>query len=380
MKNLRKGFSNILVLVFLVGLAVLMIAILSSQSLRSAGPGSSPIPTTVGVQVSPLSTTVGSSVPLARIGASIQLQMSGPLGLVNQSSGKFVSIAGERGTVLFDPASGVTRTLANTALTNAHVSDHWLVYEDQPPLGSTTYFSRIKAVDLNTGKQTFLGNENSSQQDPQISGDVVVWDEAHNGHKTNVYAYDLVASKTFSVAIGEGIRGYPQISGQWIVYLQWPGQHPTGKEEQVELHVRSLATDEDLLVGLMPMTIDSWGLSRYALDGDKLAWVKRTPDGQFEIHLFDLTSKIDRKLIGPEKWPLAGISLSAKNGIIVYNNDGRRVALDWLQTTPTPLSLTLPTKVQWGYELSVIDDYLVWRIPLNRESSDVQIFAAKILR
>jgi beta propeller repeat protein len=379
MKNWRSGLSNILVLVFLTGLAVLMITIFSSQSLRSAGSGSSPVPTAVGAQTSPLATPT-TNVPPARIGKPVVLRSSGRLGQLNLTSDKLVNVAGEAGTILIDPTSGLTRTLATTGLINAHASSHWLVYEDRPSLNSVTQYSRIKIVDLNNGTVVILGNQGSQQQDPQISGDVVAWDESHNGKKTGIYAYDLASGNTIMVAAGEGMRGYPKIAGQWITYVQWPSESQTGWEGPLELHAYSLVTDEDWIVGLMPMTTDSLALTRYAIDGDKIAWVKNVADGQYELHLYDLTAKTDRQLAGTLPLPPSMLSLSARSGVVVYYDEARRSALDWFQPTPIPLSVVPPAKSQWGYDLSVVGDYLVWRVPHNRESSDGQIIVTKIMR
>ncbi len=380
MKTIRSGLSNGLVLAALAGLALLLISLFSSANSSPTTLGSSPIATPTGVQISPLSTP---SVPVARIGAPVLLQASGPLGLLNQAPDKFINIGGEKGTVLLDPANGLTRTLATTGLINAHASGHWLVYEDRPSSESPAlYYSRIKIVDLNTGKEVLLGDQSANQYEPQISGNIVVWDEPRNGKLSRIYAYDLATNKTFSVAVGEGVRGHPLISGQWIAYIHWLGQNPTGWEGPVELRAYSLATGEDLLVGLMPMTKDSWALSRYTIDGDKVVWTKQTSSIQYtyELHLYDLTTRTDRQLTQPQQWPLAGISLSTKSGLVAFNNDGQRMVLDWLQPEPASVSVTPPVQAQWGYELSVAGDYLVWQIPRGPDYSDGQIFVSRISR
>jgi beta propeller repeat protein len=373
MQTIRSGLGNILGLGLLVGLTVLAIAMFSNARSGSLAANSSPVatPAVAGVPASPLATP---NVPLAHIGAPVLLQASGQLGTLNQTADKFVSTANEAGTVLFDPTNGVTRTIGAAGLVNAHVSDHWLVYEDHSPLDSPVYYSRIKIVDLNTGKEILLGDQNANQQDPQVSGNFVVWDEPRNGQLSSIYAYDLSAGKEFPVIVKPGVRGYPRISGQWIIYIQWPGENPTGWESPVELRIHSLATGEDSLVGLMPMTKDASALSRYAIDGDKFAWVKHVADGQDELHLYDLTTRIDRKLLDGGA---SDLSISAKNGILVVS--GRRV-LDWFQPTPTIISVTPPVKPQWGYELSVVGDYLVWQIPLTLDYSDGQIFVTRIVR
>lgn len=377
MKNLRSGFSNILVLIFLVGLAVVMVAIFNSQNLQSAGLGSSPIPTAVGTHTSPLATPA-TNVPPARIGKPVVLQASGRLGQLNQASDKIVNATGENGTILLDPTSGLTRTLAITGLINAHASNHWLVYEDRPPLASAAYYSRIKIVDLNNGTEIVLGNQTANQQDPQISGNYVVWIDWRNRENSGVdiYGYDLTTGKEFPIITNPRPNSGPKISGTWMVYLE-----PTDKDVHLaELRAHSLVTHQDFSIGIIPSPNDARSGTFYAIDGDKVAWVKNITDGQYELHLYDVAAKTDRQLTGTLSLPPSMLSLSAKSGIVTYYDEARRSALDWFQPTPVPLSITAPVKSQWGYDLSTAGDYLVWRIPLNRESSNGQIIVTKIMR
>ncbi len=383
MKTIRSGFSTVLILVALAGLTVLLIGLFSSANSSPTTLGSSPVATLSGVQISPLPTP---NVPLARIGSPVLLQGSEQVVGLAEGQDKLVTIAGQGAqahTALVDPVNGATQTIASTVLINAHVAGHWLVYEDHSPVGSSAYYSRIRVRELNSGQEIALGDENAIQVDSDISRNIIVWDEPRNGKKASIYAYDLATNKTLPISVGEGVRGYPRISGQWIAYIQWPGQNPTGRESEVELHAHSLATGEDLLIWLMLMTNDSLGLSRYAIDGNKIAWTKLEAGGQYlaELHLYDLTTHTDRRLTEPTNgWP-ANISLSSQAGVVVYKSAGQGWAvLDWLQPTPTPLSLTPPINSQWGYELSVAGDYLVWQIQLNREASDGKVFVTKIVR
>jgi beta propeller repeat protein len=377
MKNFRNGLGNIVILVFLGGLVIAMIAIFNSLGGQSAGPNSSPAPTAIGVQVSPLSTPMGSSVPLARIGTPVVLRASGRLGQLNLTSDKLVNVAGEDGTMLLDPTSGLSRTLATIGLANARVSDRWLVYEDHPPV-TATYYSRIKIIDLNTGREILLGNKNFYQRRPSISENVVVWEDWRNQATSglDIYGYDLTTGKEFPVVVKPGANSDARISGQWVVYVE-----PTEQDKYLaELRAHSLKTGEDYAIGIIPAPNNSNNGTYHALDSDKVAWVKNVADGQYELHLSDLTTKTDRQLTGTLHLPPSMLSLSARSGIVVYYDEARRSALDWFQPTPVPLSIMPPIKSQWGYDLSVVGDYLVWRIPFNRESSDGQIIVTKIVR
>ena len=387
MKTILSGLGNVLVLVLLAGLSVLLIALLSNANSGSATSrpsalavsNGSPlaIPTAFSVQTSPLATPNMPSVPLARIGAPILLQASGPMGQPIHSSNEFVKAAGEKGAVLFDPSSGLTRTLATTGLMSAHASDHWLVYVDEPvPSTPATYYSRIKIVDVNTGKEILLGDQHANQYDPQISGGYVVWIDWRNREKSGVdiYGYDLTTGKEFPVVADPRPNSGPKISGQWMVYVD-----PTDKDVNLaELRAHSLKTGEDFVIGIIPAPNDASNGTYYAIDGDKIAWTKYITDGQDELRLYDLTTRIDRKLLDGG---VSDLSLSAKNGIIVFPGGKQGwVVLDWFQPTPAPLSIAPPVKPQGGYLLSVAGNYLVWRISLDHDQTDWQIFVAPIIR
>jgi hypothetical protein len=383
MKNWRSGLSNILVLVFLTGLAVLMITIFSSQSLRSAGPGSSPVPTAVGVQASPLSTPIAGSVPPARIGKPVLLSEVGQIGMLgSKDQSKFASVVrnGEdTTTVLVDVANDTKQVITNTALINAHVAGRWLAFEDRSSPKAGRNSSRIKILDLNTKQEIVLGNEDAEQHNVNISGDMVVWDEPQNGKVSKIYAYDLTRKKTIPVIVEPGVRGYPRISGEWITYVQWPGTNPTGRELGIELHAHSLKTNEDILIGLIPSPKDAgWG-TQYALDEDKIVWSKFL-NAQSELHLYDLTTRTDRKLLGPNDGWGYDLSISAQSGVIVMP----QTVLDWRQREPVNVPFDQPEPIKmgksFGTSFQVMGEYLVWRVSLDRDDSNVQVFTARITR
>lgn len=375
MKTIRSGLSSVVALAALAGLVVLLVGLFSTANSNSVGPNTSPVATLIG-QISPLATP---NVPLARIGSPVLLQASGPLGLLNQAADKFVNIGGENGTILLDPTNGLTRTLATTGLVNARVSDSWLVYEDRPSLESSAYYSRIKAVDLNTGRELMLGGKDFYQRRPSISGNIVVWEDWRNQATSglDIYGYDLTTGKEFPVVVKDGPSSDARISGQWVTYIE-----PTGRAKYLaQLRAHSLKTGEDYAIGIIPAPNTANSGTYHAFDGDKIAWVEALADGQYELHLHDLTTKTDRSLTEAKHQPPTYLSLSAKSGIVVYYDDtNRRIALDWFQPTPAILSSVPPVQSQWGYQLSVVGDYLVWQIPRGSDYSDGQVFVSRISR
>jgi hypothetical protein len=168
MKTIRSGLSNVLVLVLLAGLSALLIALLSNANSGSAtsrppalavGNGSPLATLTIAsVRISPLATpgVASTSVPLARIGAPVLVHSSGPAALLSGDQQKLVSI-GRQGdkafTTLHDLTTGKESKIADDALPNAHLSGHWLVYQDLSPVTSTLFYNRIIVINIDTGKK-----------------------------------------------------------------------------------------------------------------------------------------------------------------------------------------------------------------------------------
>lgn len=386
MKNWRSGFSNILILSFLVGLAALIIAVFDSQGLQSAGPGSSPVPTAVGVQVSPLSTPVGSSVALARIGTPVLIQSSSVIGLQGGDQQNLLGVS-RRGnqayTAVFDLVTGKERKIANTALPNARLSGHWLIYEDHPPVTSTVYYNRIKVVNLNSRQEFLLGDNNAMQQSPSISGDIVVWTDWRNQEKTNVdiYGYDLVKGQGFPIVVKPGPNSGPMISGKWIVYIE-----PTAQGQHLaELRAHSLATGEDFSIGIIPDPQDATNGTHYAIDGDEVVWTKVEPSNpsSSSLHLYNLRTRLDRQLSEQTMGePSSGLSISSHAGIVVCGCAGQGwTVIDTFQSPPVQLSVTKPmTSPTGGYQLSVLGDSLVWWVGLRPGTHEANVYIVPITR
>ncbi len=390
MKTVRSGLSTVLILVALAGLTVLLIGLFSSANSSPTSLGLSPVATPTGIQISPLATPNVTAVPVAHVGAAVLVHASGSAVLTGGQQ-RLVSI-GRRGdrafTNLLDLTTGKESKIADDALGNAHLAGHWLAYQDMSPVTSTVYYNRIIVIDLDTGGKILLGDTHANQQRPSISGDIVVWEDLRNEKQSgsDIYAYDLKAGKEFPVVATASWEIAPRISGEWVTYLTLPTQYPPGKAPNtIELRAHSLKTDEDFSIGWIPSPNNaSWG-TYHAIDGDKIAWVKVTNAALFqftsELHLYDLTSRTDRKLTDHLPNRIAfDISLSAQSGIVVYNDPGGNwMVLDWLPATPVPIPVASPLQLSVDF-LLVSGDYLVWRFSLNHDGSNVKLFAAPITR
>jgi beta propeller repeat protein len=387
MKNFRNGFSNIVILVFLGGLVIAMIAIFNSLGGQSSGPSSSPVPTAVGSQASPLSTPTASSIPLARIGEPTLMRPNGQqkqieggldprLGIIKKNNEEYLAA--------FDLTTGQERKLLDKNPWWPRYSGHWLAYVDQQPLGAARYSYQIKVRDLNTSKEISLAKGNAIQKYPDISNNIVVWmnwqDEDPLG--PDVYAYDLTAKKDLPVVGGPGSRSYPKVSGKWVIYLQWTGKLPDdGSAGIAELRAHSLETGEDFAIGPTRRVNDSFFGTYHAIDGDKIAWTKyNAGNNTGELHLYDLITRNDRRLTEPHNFPPAHISISAQSGLITYIDDGWTV-LDYLQPAPVSAPLPQPPESLGSYDsLALFGNYLIGQASIKRSVLEERTFAPFVMK
>jgi hypothetical protein len=381
MKSLRSRLSNMVILVSLVGLAVAMIAIFNSLGVHSAGPSTSPVPT-VRIQVSPVATPISNGVPLARIGAPIAVTTSDTAPNPGQDRDVLLSIIGQgeqSSTMLIDLPAHQRSSVANKPLQRASISGHRVVYEDRPRAGSPGSNSWIKILDLDTRQEISLGSMDAYQQEPSISGNIVVWTDWQNWDhsEVDIYGYDVNAGTQFPVVTGPGIRRLPTVSGQWVMYVQRITSTATSRVYVIELHARSLKTGEDFLIGLMPSPDNaSWG-TQFAVDGDQVLWVKANDASASysEVHLYNLSTRADRKLTESTNQTPMDVSFSSASGILAYNTpSGRWTILDWTHTTPVSITVALPVASSINPLIRASGNYLTWQY------ADGKIYVAPVSR
>lgn len=381
MNNVRNGVHSVLLFVFLAGLVVVVIALFNGQTSGSAVPNVSPVVTPVGnVGVSPLSTP--NAPHLAQVGEPVLLGTSGFVKSTNQFSNKVVSITGrgDQGqAVLIDLVTGAKTTLTNKPSRSVSSSERWTVYEDRPQLEASGSNSWISVVNNETRKEMALGNKDSFQQEPSISEDVVVWTDWQNwaNSQIEIHGYDLKTGKQIPVVTGPGVRRLPTVSGQWVLYVQKLASDPRKKDYVIELRAHSLKNNEDYSIGLIPAPDNaSWG-THFAVDGDKVLWVKANDASVMssELHLYDLVTRKDRRLTEPTNQTPMDVSVSSRSKLAVYNTPaGKWTFVDWVSETPALIPIAQPAESPVNPMIVVSGDYLVWRY------ADGKIYSALVTR
>jgi beta propeller repeat protein len=66
---------------------------------------------------------------------------------------------------------------------------------------------------------TFLISGGPSRTNPDISGNIVVWEDARSGEDMNIYGYDLASGEEFPICIAPGDQTDPVIDGDVVVWV-----------------------------------------------------------------------------------------------------------------------------------------------------------------
>jgi beta propeller repeat protein len=104
-------------------------------------------------------------------------------------------------------------------------SEHILVWQD----GRNDYIdnngayiskSAIYCYDILTKREFPICTDPAAQNNPAISGDIVVWQDGRNG-TWDIYGYNIETQTEFPICTDPGEQVYPAISGNIVVWQDW---------------------------------------------------------------------------------------------------------------------------------------------------------------
>ncbi len=244
---------------------------------------------------------------------------------------------------------------------NANVADEPLMH----------YFIDMRKPDLSSSRAELWGCDAINNQweqiivgqidHPAIFENIVVWEE-YRDNQRNIYGYDLADKQYFSVAQGPGLRLFPKISGDWVVYLLWQPDI----QYRFELHAYNMVDKEDMLVGYMPTTETANYPSYWLFDIDQNLVVWRTIGK--EIHVYDLASKVERSIFKGEATDIVG-RIDISGDLVVWNNgpqDKRGYDLSYNNTFDVPYLPDSASENTSTWSVILTHNYIVWLV--NEES------------
>ncbi len=144
------------------------------------------------------------------------------------------------------------------------VDGDWVVWED-----SRHGINEIYAFNLVTNKEVRITNDSAEQSRPVVSDGRVVWLDARNRRPSSarydIYGYDLNASQEFVVATGDARREPPDISGDYVAWVQ---SSPDDSYATRSLRLYSLGAKVESRL----LTVQNEGIDAPAISGSLLVW------------------------------------------------------------------------------------------------------------
>ena len=144
----------------------------------------------------------------------------------------------------------------------------------------------IYAVDLRTGDEFLVAGSLWNQQNPAVSGDIIVWQDSRRANPmfkpltSDIYGYDVTTGRDFLIAwAADNVpQVKPDISGNIVV---WQDMHNGG-----DIRGYDLATDTHF-----PIHVGPSSQGDVAIDGRYVVWEdgrNATNDNNFDIYGYDL--------------------------------------------------------------------------------------------
>jgi hypothetical protein len=222
----------------------------------------------------------------------------------------------------------------------------------------------VHVYDLGTQTEAEIRPEGPDNlQHIGISGHVLVWSAAHgSGAETasDIDSYDLLTNQQSPIVVGGRMALLPQVSGDWVVYYEWPQPGGDLAQGQPELMAHNLATNEDLTLG------PAWyseGNYYCSISGGRVVW--ESTDGE---KLYDFGNRQVRPLSGHSRGDLlAGGSVTAERHVLRNLDTGAGLTLP--QPVPSP-GATMEGVLTDGQSV-------VWSSSLNGQ---YQLYAAQLQR
>jgi TolB protein len=156
--------------------------------------------------------------------------------------------------VMYDAGTGTETLVAGGRFDQAEpaVSDRYVVWIDR---------GRLRAMDRSNGSMFWVAT-GTTQTDPALCGSVVTWTDSRNS-TPDVYARDLAGGSEIALASTSAVEAYPACDNRRVVYMEAPsnpGQSSSIRLYNLDTGQRSLVSDTQ------------WNEWRPAISGDRVVW------------------------------------------------------------------------------------------------------------
>ena len=208
------------------------------------------------------------------------------------------------------------------------------------------------------------------QMEPAISGSTVVWADTRNGHRTDIYGYDLASHTEFPVCTAAGDQKDPAVAGHVVVWAD----HRHGTDGW-DIYGYDLATHSEF-----PICTAAGNQQRPAISGDTVVWMDKR-NGNQDIYGYDLGG---HRRSSPSAQPPGDQSFPSISGDTVVWQDTRHhtwdiYGYDLATKTESPICTT---PGGWPLRPAISGSTVVWQDTRNHgldiygcDLTDKKVFA-----
>jgi beta propeller repeat protein len=148
------------------------------------------------------------------------------------------------------PANQNSPLAANRSAQTRPVTDGkyvlWVDYRNEPDRAGNN--ADIYGMDLSSRSEFAVSTAPDTQNDPEISGNIIVWADFRKGSESDIYAYDLSTKREFSITTAPGSQIEPAISGNIVVWRDFRNEPNKQSGTNSDIYGYDLSSRQEFVV------------------------------------------------------------------------------------------------------------------------------------
>lgn len=163
----------------------------------------------------------------------------------------------------------------------------------------------IFMYDISTGQETRLTNSSASQENPAIYGNKIVWEDFRNDNM-DIYMYDISTGKETQITTNTANQFEPDIYGDKIVWRDF-------RNSNEDIYMYDLSTNQETQI-----TTNTANQYDPVIYGDKIMWSDQR-NSNFDLYMYDLST--GQETVVRSLANIFGLNPAIYNNQIVWRDD-----------------------------------------------------------